>query len=127
MEEMTMEMNNEVAETTNAVVTEGITDVTVPENAAEVPVVENSTGKIDAVQVALGGAAILGLGYLAIKGTKWVVKKAKARLKKTGKKYVKLGEEPEVVDEDEAMFEDEDLEEVPVEETVDETEEKVEG
>lgn len=125
MEEMTMEMNNEVAETTNAVVTEGITDVTVPENAAEVPVVENSTGKIDAVQVALGGAAILGLGYLAIKGTKWVIKKAKARLK-TGKKYVKLGEEPEVVDEDEAMFEDEDLEEVPVEET-EETEEKVEG
>ena len=127
MEEMTMEMNNEVAETTNAVVTEGITDVTVPEvNVTEVPVVENSTGKIDAVQVALGGAAILGLGYLVIKGTKWVIKKAKAKFNKTGKKYVKLGEEPEVDDEDEAMFEDEDLDDVPVKETK-ETDEEVEG
>lgn len=126
MEEMTMEMNNEVAETTNAVVTEGITDVTVPEvNVTEVPVVENSTGKIDAVQVALGGAAILGLGYLAIKGGKWVIKKVKTKLK-TGKKYTKLGDNADVVDEDEAMFEDEDLEEVPIKET-EETEEKVEG
>ena len=126
MEEMTMEMNNEVAETTNAVVTEGITDVTVPENATEVPVVENSTGKIDAVQVALGGAAILGLGYLAVKGGKWIIKKVKTKLK-TGKKYViKLGEEPDVVDEDEVMFEDEDLDEVPVKETK-ETDEEVDG
>ena len=126
MEEMTMEMNNEVAETTNAVVTEGITDVTVPENATEVPVVENSTGKIDAVQVALGGAAILGLGYLAVKCRKWIIKKAETKFKKTGKKYVKLGEEPDVVDEDEVMFEDEDLDEVPVKETK-ETDEEVDG
>ena len=127
---------NKVMETVNEVVSDAateiavpeVTDVTVPEGViTEVPVIEDSTGKLDALHVALGGAAILGIGYLLVKGGKWLVKKVWPKFKKTGKKYVKLEDGDEETEEYvDSMFEDEDFDKVSDEETSEKTEE-VEG
>ena len=125
---------NKVMETVNEVVSDVTTDVEVPETTdltvpdgviTEVPAIEDSTGKLDVVHVVLGGATILGVGYLLIKGGKWTIKKFGPKFKKSGKrKYAKIGDDTEVEEEyDDSMFENEDLDDIPAEETSEKTDE----